>query len=160
MTHARVATVAALTVACTLALGTPLSSFAQTVGNAKLVSQIQAALKTSAFHAGELAQAEHTITGVHLHLHHVNNCLEGPNGPDFFAQAGDPCQAQGDGIIPDLKLAVTRSIPGASAALQEAQVSRALTLQALASQGIDESQPFALVVSRHLQAASQDLGSQ
>jgi len=155
----RMFAVGALAAGCALVLGMPISGFAQAMmgGDATLVSQIQTELKTATFHSGELAQKVNTVAGVQLHLHHVINCIEGPSGADFFAQAGYPCQGQGNGIIPDLKVAVMHMVPGASAALQEAQICQQLALQALASKDITESQPFTLVVSRHLAAANQDL---
>jgi hypothetical protein len=142
-----------LVVTCALVLGMPLSGSAQT-----LVSQIQTELKTAMFHAGELAQKADTLGAVQLHTHHVLNCLEGPNGADFFAQAGYPCKGQGNGIIPDLQMAVAQHVPGAQDALQEAMIAQTLAKQALASKDINEAQPFVLVLSRHLQAASKDLG--
>jgi len=143
----------ALVLVCALVFGMPLAGSAQS-----MMSQIQTELKTATFHSGELAQRVNALAGVQLHLHHVLNCLEGTGGADFFAAAGNPCQGQGNGIIPDLKVAAMHMVPGAQAALQEAQTCQMLTIQALASKDINEAQPFALVVSRHLQAASQDLG--
>ncbi|HLJ62014.1 MAG TPA: hypothetical protein VKZ50_19985 [bacterium] len=147
----------ALVLVCAVVLGMPLTGSAQNMmmGTA---AQIQTELKTATFHAGELAQKANALAAVQLHTHHVLNCLEGPNGPDFFAQAGNPCQGQGNGIIPDLQAAVMHMMPGAQSALQEAMISQSLAKQALASKDINEAQPFVLVVSRHLQAASQDLG--
>jgi len=143
----------ALVLVCAIVLGLPLSGSAQS-----LTSQIQTELKTAVFHSGELAQRVNALAGVQLHLHHTLNCLEGPSGADFFPAAGNPCQGQGTGVIPDLKIAVAHMVPGAQAALQEAQTCQMLVIQALGSKDINEAQPFALVVSRHLQAASQDLG--
>ena len=48
-------------------------------------------------------------------------------------------------------------VPGSSAALQEAETCQMLALQAVVSKDINEAQPFALVISRHLQTASQYL---
>jgi len=143
----------ALVVVCAFVLGMPLAGSAQS-----MMSQIQTEIKTATFHSGELAQHANTLAAVQLHLHHTINCLEGAGGADFFAAAGNPCQGQGNGIIPDLKGAVMHMAPGAQAALQEAQTCQMLVMQALASKDINEAQPFALVVSRHLQAAAQDLG--
>ncbi|HLN14026.1 MAG TPA: hypothetical protein VK587_12595 [bacterium] len=142
-----------------LVFGAPISAFAQAPhgGDAMLISQVQTELKTATFHSGELAQKVNALAGVQLHLHHVINCLEGPNGPDYLASVGYPCQGQGNGIIPDLKVAVMHMVPGSSAALQEAETCQMLALQAVASKDINEAQPFALVISRHLQTASQYL---
>jgi hypothetical protein len=147
-----------IVVACALVLAMPITGSAQGMqGGGATVTQIQAEIKTATFHAGELAQRATAVPVVQLHLHHVLNCLEGPKGADFYQQAGNPCQGQGNGIIPDLKAAVMHMVPGADKALQEAQTCQMLALQAIASTDINMSQPYALVVSRHLQAASQDL---
>jgi len=146
----------AVALMCAAVLGMPLVGSAQTM-MAGSPDQIQTQLKTAMFHAGELAQRANALAAVQLHTHHVLNCLEGPSGPDFFPQAGNPCQGQGNGIIPDLRVAMMHNVPGAQAALQEAMICENLAKQALASKDINEAQPFVLVVSRHLQAASQDL---
>ncbi|TAM15789.1 MAG: hypothetical protein EPN68_17120 [Rhodanobacter sp.] len=39
----------------------------------------------------------------HTHLHHVVNCLVGPDGKGFDAKAGDPCKGMGQGAIVDAK---------------------------------------------------------
>jgi len=59
--------------------------------------QISTAIQHSGF-------AEHvkTTDKVHLHLHHVVNCLVGPHGKGFDAAAGNPCQGQGNGALNDL----------------------------------------------------------
>lgn len=50
-------------------------------------------------HAGAAAK-QTTIDAVHMHLHHVLNCLVGPKGEGFDAAAGNPCAKAGDGAIP------------------------------------------------------------
>ena len=60
--------------------------------------------KTAYEHAGFASNAKDAAT-VHLHLHHVINCLVGANGPGFDAAAGDPCHGQGRGALNDLKAA-------------------------------------------------------
>ncbi|MGE5540496.1 MAG: hypothetical protein ACM30I_17905 [Gemmatimonas sp.] len=57
-------------------------------------------IRTAAEHAGLATQATSKRT-VQMHLHHVINCLVGPNGDGFDASAGNPCDGQGDGAIPD-----------------------------------------------------------
>jgi hypothetical protein len=123
-----------------------------------LVSQIRTELKTAVFHSSELAQRATTLPAVQLHTHHTLNCLEGPTGADFYPQAADPCSGQGRGIIPDLQAADMRHVPGAQEALKEAVIAQTLAKRALASKDFNEAQPFVLVVARHLQAASKDLG--
>lgn len=53
---------------------------------------------TAAQHAGLAAQGA-DLHAVQMHMHHVLNCLVGPDGDGFDASAGNPCQAAG-GVIP------------------------------------------------------------
>lgn len=140
-------------VICWLVLGAPRLSAAQ-----DLTSQIATELKTATFHATELAQRATTFAGVQLHTHHALNCLEGPNGADFFAEAANPCSDQGSGIIPDLQTAIARHVPGAEKALQQATIAQTLAKEALASKDMNEARSLVLVSARHLQAASLVLG--
>ena len=55
---------------------------------------------TAASHAGYAAKAA-DIKQVHMHLHHVVNCLVGPKGEGFDANEANPCAAMGNGAIPD-----------------------------------------------------------
>ncbi len=59
-------------------------------------------LATAATHAGLAAKATDMKT-TQMHLHHVVNCLVGPNGKGFDAAPGNPCKGQGTGAIPDTK---------------------------------------------------------
>jgi len=54
--------------------------------------------RTAAQHA-EYASNATKIDQVHLHLHHVINCLVGPKGKGFDAKAGNPCKDQGNGAL-------------------------------------------------------------
>jgi hypothetical protein len=63
-----------------------------------------AELKTAVTHAGFAAKYE-TMKEVTLHLHHALNCLVGPQDNRFDAAAGNPCQGQGNGYLPDQKAA-------------------------------------------------------
>ena len=42
------------------------------------------------------------LEDVHMHLHHVINCLVGPSGQGYDATAEDPCKGQGTGAINDV----------------------------------------------------------
>jgi hypothetical protein len=55
---------------------------------------------TAAQHAG-LAAKSANVNQVHMHLHHVVNCLVGPKGEGFDPNNANPCAAAGDGAIPD-----------------------------------------------------------
>ncbi|MGH8283254.1 MAG: hypothetical protein ACRESE_05355 [Gammaproteobacteria bacterium] len=58
-------------------------------------------ISTAAVHAHLAASAPNVAT-VHLHLHHVINCLVGTKGKLFDADAGNPCKGMGDGALNDL----------------------------------------------------------
>jgi hypothetical protein len=51
----------------------------------------------------QIAAKMSSVDQTHLHLHHVVNCLVGPNGQGFDAKAGNPCKGQGNGAINDAK---------------------------------------------------------
>lgn len=55
---------------------------------------------TARAHAA-MAQGADTVNMAHTHLHHVINCLVGPDGDAFDADAGNPCKGQGNGAIAD-----------------------------------------------------------
>ena len=59
-------------------------------------------LKTAITHAGFAAKYD-TLQEVSLHLHHAINCIVGPDDSMFDKAAGNPCQGQGKGILPDIK---------------------------------------------------------
>lgn len=59
-------------------------------------------------HAGLAAKAA-TIEQAHMHLHHAVNCWVGAKGPGFDAKEANPCQALGDGAIPDATDPATKS---------------------------------------------------
>jgi len=71
-------------------------AFAQSAGSP------DAELRTAMAHAGFAAKAD-ALDGVTLHLRHVLNCVVGPQDRQFNAGAGNPCQGQGNGALPDLK---------------------------------------------------------
>src|SRR5690625_2457494 len=48
-----------------------------------------------------MAQGAKTLDKAHTHLHHVINCLVGPNGDGFDATAANPCAGMGQGALPD-----------------------------------------------------------
>lgn len=57
-------------------------------------------VSTAAQHAGLAANSKDMKT-TQMHLHHVVNCLVGPQGQGFDASFGNPCNGQGTGAIPD-----------------------------------------------------------
>ena len=58
-------------------------------------------IKTAVEHAAFASKAG-DVAKTHWHLHHVINCLVGPNGEGFDASAGNPCKGQGNGALNDL----------------------------------------------------------
>ncbi|MGN6655534.1 MAG: hypothetical protein ACTHJ9_09365, partial [Rhodanobacter sp.] len=59
-------------------------------------------VKTAAAHAG-MAMGSADLKMAHAHLQHVVNCLVGPAGNGYDAQAEDPCKGMGQGAIADAK---------------------------------------------------------
>lgn len=57
-------------------------------------------IATAAQHAG-LAAAAPNLVQIHVHLHHVMNCLVGPQDADFDKTNMNPCAQQGKGAFPD-----------------------------------------------------------
>jgi hypothetical protein len=55
---------------------------------------------TAAEHAGYAAGSDQ-LDAVHTHLHHVVNCLVGPEGEGFDSDELNPCADLGNGAIPD-----------------------------------------------------------
>ncbi len=76
-------------------------------------------LATAATHAG-LAAGSRDLKTAQMHLHHVVNCLVGPNGAGYDKSNANPCNGQGAGGIPDtsgdkqaaLKSAVSKAQEG------------------------------------------------
>ena len=58
-------------------------------------------LGTALAHAGYSSKSK-DVDAVHAHLYHAINCLEGRDGKDFNAAAGNPCKGQGNGALKDL----------------------------------------------------------
>lgn len=57
-------------------------------------------IQTAAQHA-EFAVKGKSVDTVHMHLHHVINCIVGTGGAGFDAAAGDPCNNMGKGALSD-----------------------------------------------------------
>lgn len=62
---------------------------------------------TASKHAG-FAAAATDMKDVQKHMHHVMNCLVGPNGKGFDESFGNPCNGQGQGAIPETTDAATK----------------------------------------------------
>ncbi len=98
---------------------------------------------TIAAQHADLAAAATDLAGVHMHLHHTLNCIEGPNGADFSKADMNPCANAGAGAIPDssnpttiatLQVAIAQAVGGISAtSLQAAQSAASKTAATLKS---------------------------
>lgn len=143
---------ATLIVVCALVLSLQLPGAAQSV------SAVKTEIKIAILHSSELAQRGSAMAAVQLHTQHTINCLEGPKGMHFKAAAGDPCQGQGNGVIPDLQALAAGGSAGARTALNDATIALDLALQAQRMADVDQAQPWLRVVARYLQKASDDLG--
>jgi hypothetical protein len=110
-------------------------------------------LTTAIFHSGELAQRGTAVAASKTHLQHTMNCLEGPRGPNFNAAPGNPCQGQGNGLIPDLQAAQAAGVAGAGRALLFTNAAHTLILTALQSNDVNLVQPYAIVISNQLKQA-------
>jgi hypothetical protein len=110
-------------------------------------------LTTAIFHSGELAQRGTAVAASKTHLQHTMNCLEGPRGANFNATPGNPCQGQGNGVIPDLQAAQMAGVAGAGRALMFTNAAHTLILTALQSNDVNLVQPYAIVISNQLKQA-------
>lgn len=64
-------------------------------------SPAQEEIGTALQHA-EFSEQSSQLSAIHLHLHHVVNCLVGKQGRQFYPPAGDPCNGMGKGAINDV----------------------------------------------------------
>ena len=108
-----------------------------------------AELNTAVTHAGFAAKYE-TMKEDSLHLHHALNCLVGPQDKLFDAAAGNPCQGQGNGYLPDQKAAKGES----SNQYYEAWWAAQVAAQALASDNMGAAKAAARIVNMVLDNAA------
>lgn len=87
-----------------LALGTVLAALATAGARPSPAAMTGMAdqIKTAATHAG-YAEKYDSMKEVSLHLHHVLNCLVGPSDNMYDKASGNPCEGQGNGILPGIK---------------------------------------------------------
>ena len=79
-----------LIASCVAALALPTVAFAD----------VSAQATVAANHAGMASKAE-AVDMIHLHLHHVVNCLVGKDGTGYDIGSGNPCAKAGNGLIPE-----------------------------------------------------------
>jgi hypothetical protein len=93
-------------------------------------------ISTASKHAG-MAAAAGDLKGVTTHMKHVVNCLVGPSGKGFDAAAGNPCNGQGQGAIPETTDTATKmKLEGA---LTKARAAAGATDLAAAKQNASEA---------------------
>ena len=105
-------------------------------------------MKTAITHAG-FAEKYDTMKEVSLHLHHVLNCLVGPDDKMFDKMAGNPCQGQGKGILPDIKASM-----GTDQEYQVAWWLAHIADQALAMGNLAQAKAAAHIINVQLTAMS------
>ena len=105
-------------------------------------------LQTAMTHAGFAAKYE-ALKEVTMHLHHTLNCLVGPQDKLFDAAAGNPCQGQGNGYLPDLKAA-----KGENNAYYDAWWAAQIAGQAVGSSSLGSAKAAARIVSSVLEGAA------
>ena len=92
--------------ACSFA-ALPLAASAEVASVKETRTGLAGEISIATDHAG-YALASQNLNGVHMHLHHVLNCLEGPKGKDFDRIIENPCGTAGGGAIPDATDAATK----------------------------------------------------
>ncbi len=117
-------------------------AFAQSAGNP------DTEMKTAAAHAGYASKAD-ALNGVHQHLHHVLNCVVGPQDKMFDTAAGHPCKDQGSGVLPDLK-----AKSGEDGQYYEASLVAQIANQGIASNNLQQAKAAARVASLILEDAA------
>ena len=106
-------------IASCVALALPTAAFADVAAQLTVAEQ----------HAGFAAKAGNTIDQVHMHLHHVLNCLVGPSGAGFDAAPGNPCAKAGTGAVAEadaaVKVKLTPAVAAATAGIAASDVAAA-----------------------------------
>ncbi|HEY1771576.1 MAG TPA: hypothetical protein VGH91_00120 [Gammaproteobacteria bacterium] len=101
-------------------------------------------ISTALQHAG-MSAGSSTLADVHMHLHHVLNCLVGPSGKGFDATAEDPCKGQGNGAVND--------VDNKSKKLKKLDEAVKDTDKGLKDNNLKKAQKYAKDVMKDLQAA-------
>lgn len=105
-------------------------------------------IKTAVAHAGYASKAE-ALGAAHLHLHHVLNCMVGPQGKQFDTAAGDPCKGQGNGALPDIK-----AKSGEDAQYYMTSLVAEIASQGIASNDLTQAKTYARVAALILEDAT------
>jgi hypothetical protein len=117
-------------------------AFAQSAGNP------EAEIKTAMAHAGYAGKAD-ALNSVHLHLHHVLNCVVGSQDKMFDAAAGNPCKDQGNGALPDIKAKMGQNLQ-----YYEAWWAAQIASQGISSNDLPQAKAAAQIASLILEDAA------
>ncbi|MDR5694921.1 MAG: hypothetical protein QN198_06160 [Armatimonadota bacterium] len=104
----------------------PPSQEPSSSGATKVLNQ----LRTARTHANNAAISQ-TMGDVKWHLGHAVNCMEGPNGKNYDKNNLNPCQGQGNGILPDLTAEKNKGTRGAAQALSLVEEADKVAVEAL-----------------------------
>ncbi len=101
--------------------------------------------------ATDRTERDPSLSGTHLHLRRLMNCMEGPRGKNFTVAAGNPCQGQGSGILNDLGAAPVYSKGGT--AFRYVEAAHGFALQGLTSTDAGVARTYAWMVAFDLNNA-------
>jgi hypothetical protein len=105
-------------------------------------ADVSAELVVASQHAGFASKAP-GIDAVHMHLHHMVNCLVGPSGTGFDSTNANPCAKAGNGAIPDASAAqkakLQTALTQANAGLASTDLATAQKDAAAAGAAIDSA---------------------
>ena len=114
-------------------------------------------LRTARTHATNAAGSI-VLAGVLDHLAHTVNCLEGPRGSNYNPRADNPCQGQGNGVIPDLQTEAGRGQAGAARALELAREADRMAVDGLRLTDLARAKSAATRVAELLGEALRAIG--
>jgi hypothetical protein len=150
-------------VAVTALVASP-EALAQKVTYPQAVAAVKAQLVLAITHA-ERALAAPTVELNHESMRRVVNCLEGARGANFRAAPGNPCQARGGGILPELRAAASLAPPALTGSRSPVGIARGhaesalrAALEDLCMFGLTEVRTDTASVLKFLRAALAALG--
>ncbi len=133
-----------------------ISFFVFTTGyvfGASTIDQAKAELDTAIYHGKASADSD-SLDTMKAHLHHVLNCIEGPEGKAFASSEANPCKGQGNGIIPDLTAAGSQG----AQALGHVQEADKIAVSSAGVSDLHTLHGYVDDIVNHLEEASKALG--
>ncbi|MGQ0551326.1 MAG: hypothetical protein ACT4PY_16825 [Armatimonadota bacterium] len=116
-----------------------------------VMARIRTQLATAILHAEQASRAS-TVPIGHAHMRRVINCLQGQRGAMFRREAGNPCQGQGDGIMPDLKAAAALGVTIPETATQGVTTAFNTAVATICMLGLASVRADSLAVANQLKA--------